>query len=58
MAVIVDENIGRPLQHPRAVLHQTLRVIDHRMEDLVGIAPPPVQIFVRQSVTITVINRK
>lgn len=58
MAVVVDENVGRPLQHLRAVLHQALRVIDHRMVHLVGIAPASIQVLVRQAVSIAAENER
>lgn len=52
MPVIVDENVRRSLQHPGAVLHQALGVIDDRMVQLIGVAPASVQVLVRQAVSI------
>jgi len=56
MAVIVNENVGRSLQHPGAILHQALRVIDHRMIHPIGTAPASIQILVRQTVSIAADN--
>lgn len=56
--MVVDENMGRSLKHPGAVLHQALGVIDHRVVHLIRIAPASVQVLVRQTVTIAVDNRK
>lgn len=56
MAVVVDENVGRSLQYPSAILHQALRVIDHWMIHSIRIAPASVQVLVRQTVSIAVDN--
>lgn len=58
MAVVVDENMGRSLQHPGAILHQALRVIDHRVIYPIGTAPASIQVLVRQTVPIAAGNTK
>lgn len=52
--MVINEYVWRSLKNSRAVLHESLGVIDYWVHEFVWVAPSPVEVFIGQAVSIAV----